>query len=97
MLQCPKCGSADIRPSRPKRAWEVLRKKITATSPYRCARCDWRGWTPGDQRLETADSATTTSQPRLWDAFVAAAPARFDELDLDALNIPRKHAHRESY
>jgi hypothetical protein len=93
MLQCPKCGSADTRHSRLKWLWESLRKHFTADSPYRCGKCGWRWWAPD----AGADRAIATDSPRLWDAFMAAAPARFDELDLDALNIPRKHARRESY
>lgn len=46
MLQCHKCGSSKIWPSRSRSRWEVWRKKLTSMRTYRCQACGWRGWKP---------------------------------------------------
>ncbi len=40
---CPKCGS-EARRSRGHRLDQQIRKRFSALRPYRCLKCDWRGW-----------------------------------------------------
>ena len=90
-LQCPKCGSPETRQSRSRRAWEALYKQITATSPYRCAKCGWRIWAPvpvGESVQENAPS-----KPNVSDAIFAAAPPRRADLDFEALDLPRRSSY----
>src|SRR4051794_33544212 len=98
MPQCPNCGSADTRRSRLKSAWETWRSQITATCPYRCGKCGWRGWSPGigsrrGNLSEMADRENDAPRPILTDVLFAAGPPGVDELDLDALDIPPKQIH----
>jgi hypothetical protein len=93
MLQCPKCGSPDTRQSRSRWIWESWRSQITATCPYRCAKCGTRGWAPvpttglEDSRPQLPEMP---APPRMQEDIFPAPPPSFHELDLWALDIPRK-------
>ena len=44
MHKCPECGSARLYPSRTRGVLERLRRVVTPSQPYRCHKCDHRGW-----------------------------------------------------
>lgn len=41
---CPKCRSTDLHRSRSRNWTEQLRKELGPKRPFRCAKCQWRGW-----------------------------------------------------
>jgi len=49
---CPRCRLGTVRRSRSRWWWESVRKAMTSQRPFRCDRCDWRGWRPSDPALE---------------------------------------------
>lgn len=52
MTTCPRCHSPAVRRSRSRTWWEAVRKSMTSRRPYRCDRCDWRGWSAVDPSRE---------------------------------------------
>jgi len=61
MTTCPRCHSGAVRRSRSRTWWESVRKTITSQRPYRCDRCDWRGWRAVDPAQE---AGLRTDAPR---------------------------------
>jgi hypothetical protein len=41
---CPSCGEPRVHRSRLKSPLERLRRVLTRRTPFRCERCNWRGW-----------------------------------------------------
>jgi|SRR5581483_102875 len=93
---CPKCGSSDIRNSRPRQLLEAVRKQLTLTAPYRCGRCGWRGWVNDSvaRGAEASARGTKVVEPTSLTWTLATASPRHDELDFDVLNIPRRYSSR---
>lgn len=92
-LTCPKCSSGDVRQSRAKSLREAIRRQLTVTCPYRCAKCGYRGWGPDLNRrsyrvASDADSPALTFQTQLPATRIPAAQSRRDQLDFHALNLP---------
>ena len=102
MLQCPVCGSAPSRFSRLRWAWETWRQQMTSTSLYHSIMRGGSSWRSSLITAIGALRATATRYLKRLAArrhvnlviatvapmVAAAAPARLDELDFDALNIP---------
>lgn len=93
-LVCPRCGSGDARHSRAKSVWEASRRQLTVTAPYRCGKCGYRGWGPDDARraprVVQSGDVTSSLVGQVYATDLAAAPARWEQLDFEALNIPRR-------
>jgi hypothetical protein len=47
---CPRCGSHNIHHSRLRTWFERARRRVTRRAPYRCRKCEWRGWRHDDAR-----------------------------------------------
>lgn len=43
-LNCPQCRHEALHHSRPRSAFERLRRRLTGRIPFRCHGCGWRGW-----------------------------------------------------
>ena len=87
VTHCPKCSSEDIRRSRTRNRWERWRKEITGRRPYRCRRCDWRGWLVID--LSEIDGATRRSnapEPPNLKGTLLARSSKVRKVDLKALD-----------
>jgi hypothetical protein len=103
MLQCSKCGSADMRRSRVKSAWETWWKQITGKFPCRCGKCGARGWRSGftARRANNASGGSARAislvHSRVSDAPPSAGRLRMDELDLEALDIPPRNSHTREF
>ena len=46
MHACPACGSSRIYPSQARSLLERVRRVVTERQPYRCHKCQHRGWYP---------------------------------------------------
>jgi hypothetical protein len=69
---CPRCRGAAHR-SRTRSWFERLRRRVTGRVPYRCRRCNWRGWmdyvsegggTMGNVRRELTDAELEELEPK---------------------------------
>lgn len=90
MGHCPKCESKDIRRSPTRSRWERWRKEITGKRPYRCRRCQWRGWlpiTPGETDAGRRTRAAA-DPPNLRGTLLARADPR---LKMDLKDLDRFH------
>jgi hypothetical protein len=92
MLQCPKCRSDRVHPSRSRSQWDRWRRRITGKRPYRCPQCAWRGWAPdcgphftADQ-IESSTRAIAPDPPNLKETALAPENRRMQEIDLAALD-----------
>ena len=95
MSRCPKCRSEDVRRSRTRGRWERWRKEITGKRPYRCRRCNWRGWLIIDPSEvdRAARRSTVPDPPNLKGTLLARADAQrsMDLKDLDRFHsVPDK-------
>jgi len=97
MRHCLRCHAGNLRPSRPKWAWELLRRQFTQSCLYRCDRCGWRGWglewmdaTASAQSAATNDLVVPHVPEDDSEPVLAAAPAGLEDLDFHVLNIPPK-------
>jgi hypothetical protein len=43
-MECSRCGSLRVFPSRVRGGLERIRSRLTDKQPYRCHTCNWRGW-----------------------------------------------------
>ncbi len=88
MSHCPKCNSNDIRRSRTKSRWERWRKAITDKRPFRCRKCQWRGWLPmtlADMDQALGRRRTAIDPPNLRGTLLARNNPRHS-LDLKELD-----------
>jgi len=95
MLHCICCGAGNVRLSRQKWVWEVLRQQFTQSCLYRCDRCGWRGWGPavphGMKEVAAPNGVVVPNSPEEFiEPVLAAAPTGPDDLDFHLLNIPPK-------
>lgn len=94
MLRCGKCHSQDLVHSRTKSSWERWRKQITRKIPYRCRRCQWRGWRLDAGPLNSPDEIaratrvlTSDEPPNLTGTSLAREKTRH-QFDLQVLDAP---------
>jgi hypothetical protein len=63
---CPVCGHHDVHHSRFRSWFERLRFNVTGLVPYRCHRCEWRGWrrdaTPGGKSIREIHKQLTEDE-----------------------------------
>lgn len=92
MSHCPKCNSNDIRRSRTRNRWERLRKSITDKRPFRCRKCQWRGWLPmtlADMEQALGRRHTAPDPPNLRGTVLARSNPRHT---LDIKTLDRFHS-----
>ena len=93
MSHCIRC-QGNVRPSRPRWTWEILRHQFTQSHIYRCDKCGWRGWGLGWTDLMSGMGTSAVAVPTDAEAFsepvLAAAPTGIDDLDFHVLNIPAR-------
>ena len=80
-MQCPRCGSTRVFPSRMRSGVERLRHRLSEKQPYRCHTCNWRAWRP------IAPSAFPDVQPD--DLRTGRSPSPLVNDDLDPLDPPQ--------
>src|SRR3954452_24633860 len=91
MVHCPKCKSPELVRSRTRNRWETWRKEITHKRPYRCRKCDWRGWrVDGGPDFSVAEIAEATAAlapdpPNLKGTMLARETVK-QKLDLTRLD-----------
>ena len=85
MQLCPKCGSDNIHRSRARAKWEEWRQRVTGKRPYRCRKCNWRGWGVDLGVLRAADGGLVPEPPNLRPMGLARDDRR-TALDLEALD-----------
>jgi hypothetical protein len=76
--------------------WESVRKTITSQRPFRCDRCDWRGWSAIDPVRE---AGLRTDAPPPWPTDPGRATGRDDgsrQVDLASLDTPSEDRHGEN-
>ena len=95
MDKCPACGSTRVYPSRHRSTAERLHQVFTEKRPYRCRRCNWRGWLIIDPSEvdRAARRSTVPDPPNLKGTLLARADAQrsMDLKDLDRFHsVPDK-------
>lgn len=87
MSRCPKCNSDDVRHSRTRSRWERWRKEITGRRPYRCRRCNWRGWLATDpMEVDRATRQSMAPDPPNLKGTMLARPDPHQRIDLKELD-----------
>lgn len=87
MAHCPKCNSEDVRRSRTRSRWERWRKEITGRRPYRCRRCEWRGWLVIDpSEIDRATRRSNAPEPPNLKGTLLARTSKVRKVDLKALD-----------
>ena len=54
-MQCPRCHSRRVYPSRSRSIRERVRQKFSDRQPYRCHACNWRAWCDVEQETAAED------------------------------------------
>ena len=54
-MDCPRCRSSRVYPSRLRSMLERVRQRFTERQPYRCHACNWRGWHDVEFKTKTPD------------------------------------------
>lgn len=87
MPHCPKCNSEGARRSRTRGRWERWRKEITGRRPYRCHRCNWRGWLVIDlTEIDRATRRSSAPEPPNLKGTLLARSSTVRKVDLKALD-----------
>ena len=87
MGRCPKCRSEDVRRSRTRSRWERWRKEITGKRPYRCRRCNWRGWLLIDpSEIDRATRRSMAPDPPNLKGTLLARSSKAPRVDLKDLD-----------
>jgi hypothetical protein len=78
-MQCPRCHSSRVYPSRPRTIRERVRQKLSKRRPYRCHACNWRAWRDMEVGIEGDDV-----KPE--DLRTGRPPAPLSQKDVDQLD-----------
>jgi len=78
-MDCPRCRSSRVYPSRLRSMLERVRQRFTERQPYRCHACNWRGWHDVEFKTKTPDVTPE-------DLRTGRTPAPLSSSDVDQLD-----------